>query len=251
MDTTKPKPISNTMDISPRKMALIASIAYLIICPAAIFAEFFSRQTLFVQGDIAATFHNIKDSQMKFRLGICCFLIDQVCDLLVAWALYVFLRKVNKNISLLTAWFRLIYIAIFGIATLNLVNIVRLVDGAEIHLQAFQPIQLHTLVTQSMYSFGDGWAIAFVFFGIHLILLGYLTYKSPIIPKILGICLVLGGIAYVIDSSAKFILSNYENYRTMFEIGVAVPSMIGELGLAFWLLIKGGKTDVASYNKFS
>lgn len=46
---------------------------------------------------------------------------------------------------------------------------------------------------------------------------------------------------YMIDTGAHFLLSNYDGYGSIFLALVAIPSIIGEMSLAVWLLVKGGK----------
>ncbi len=55
--------------------------------------------------------------------------------------------------------------------------------------------------------------------------------------------MILAFFGYLIDSFANFLLTNYEDYETIFLLIVAVPGVIGELSLAFWLLIRGVKVQ--------
>ena len=73
-----------------------------------IFADFFVRPRLIDQNDAAATFTNIADSEFLFRLGLVGFLIVFVADVVVAWALCILFRAVSQEVSLLTAWFRIV-----------------------------------------------------------------------------------------------------------------------------------------------
>jgi hypothetical protein len=86
--------------------------------------------------------------------------------------------------------------------------------------------------------FNTIWLIGLFFFGIHLILLGKIISK----PKLIAQFLVLAGIMYMVDTSAHFLLPNYEKYSSLFLALVAIPSIIGEMSFAIWLLIKGGKS---------
>jgi hypothetical protein len=77
-----------------------------------------------------------------------------------------------------------------------------------------------------------------------LFFVGYLIIKSGgYIPRIIGIFLIISSAGYLIDSFAYFLLPNYNDYKTIFLVVVAVPGVIGELSLAFWLLIKGVKVQ--------
>jgi hypothetical protein len=81
-----------------------------------------------------------------------------------------------------------------------------------------------------------GTLVAQVFFGLWLIPLGYLTFKSGMFPKWLGIILVTGGICYLIDLFAAFLLPDVgEKIHTI----VVIPSAIAEISMVLYLLIVG------------
>jgi len=227
------KMTTSIADISLRKAAIVAGFGLLIMTIFAIFAEFFVRQSLIVPGDAATTANNIMANELLFRSGICSFIIVIILDVVVAWALYVLLKPVNKSLSLLTAWFRLVYATIFGIALANLFSVLLLLNGAD-YLTVFETDQLHAQVMSFLNAFSYGWDIGFVFFGLHLFVLGYLVFKSGYIPRILGVLLIIAGLGYLIDSFGKFLLPNY-------DATIAQFTFIGELLLMLWLLFKGVK----------
>jgi hypothetical protein len=226
--------------VSERQAARIAGYGYLAISALSIFANFFVRVRLIEPDDAAATASNIMDSETLFRVGLVSFLIVFVLDVVVAWALYLFFKPVNTDVSLLTAWFRLTYAILLGAALVFFFLVLELLSGAD-HLQAFETGQLDAQVTLYLDAFNHLWLIGLVCFGIHLALLGYLILESGHIPRALGILLVLAGAAYVINSLADALLSNYDDYEAVFVTIVAVPSVIGELGFAIWLVLRGGK----------
>ena len=180
------------------------------------------------------------DSETLFRVGLVSFLIVFVLDVIVAWALYLFFRAVNRDVSLLTAWFRLTYAILLGAALVFFFFALELVSGAD-HLAAFDTGQLDAQVLVYLDAFNDLWLIGLGVFGIHLALLGYLILESAHIPRALGVLLLVAGAAYVINSLADALLSNYDDYEAIFVTLVAVPSVIGELAFPIWLLLRGGK----------
>ncbi len=231
-----------SVDVSQRTAALVAGFGLLVMFFAAIFANFFVIEGLIVPGDAEITTNNILANLPLFRFGIVSFLIVLICDVLVAWALYIFLKPAHKSLSVLAAWFRLLYTALFGAALFGLVIVLRLVSSADL-LAAFEPGQLHAQVALFLNAFDYGWLFALVFFGVHLLVLGYLVFKSGYAPKIIGILLMIAGLGYLADSFAQFTLSNYADYESMFLLIVALPGTISELSLCFWLLFKGGKNQ--------
>jgi Domain of unknown function (DUF4386) len=224
-----------------RQAAIVAGFGLLIMAIIAFFANFFILEGLVVPEDAAKTVSNIMANGMLFRLGIAGFIVVLICDVLVAWALYIFLKPVNQSLSLLAAIFRLVYTAIFAAALFDLANVLQLLNGAE-YINALSE-QLQAQVMMSLESFNYGWQIGLVFFGCHLLVLGYVMMKSSYVPKVLGVLLLVAGFAYTIDGFAHFLLPNYTDYKTLFLLMVALPGTIGELSLCFWLLLKGGKAQ--------
>lgn len=227
-------------DISLRKAAIVSGFGLLFMAVFAVFAYNFVFPNLIVPGDAATTVNNIMANELLFRMGICSFIIVIILDVVVAWALYVLLKPVNKSLSLLTAWFRLVYSAIFGIALANYFRVLNLLSGAD-SLTVFETDQLHTKVMLSVNAFNDGWAIGYVFFGLHLFGLGYLVFKSGHIlfksvniPRILGVLLIAAGLSYLIDNFGKFLSPNT-------NLNIATFTGWGELLFMFWLLWKGWK----------
>lgn len=221
-------------ETSVRKAALIAGFGLVIIVITAIFAEFYVFPKLIVNGDAAETTANIIANKKLFLTGLFSYLIALIGDLVVAWALYVFLKPVNKTVSLLAGWFRLVYTIIALIALLNLLTVWHLVSGAE-YLNVFETDHLHAQIMLAIKVFGDEWAFGFVFFGMHLGLLGYLVLKSVYVPKILGILLILAGVGYLIEYNLKPLL--FPDYNT----GYLMITFFGELAFMVWLLIRGWK----------
>ncbi|MHC4791131.1 MAG: DUF4386 domain-containing protein [Planctomycetota bacterium] len=225
-------------DMSQRQAARVAGIGYLIIIIAGIFAEFFVRSTLIVPGDAATTANNIMASEWLFRIGIASDLVMLLFDVVVALALYVVLKPVNKSLALLAAFFRLVHAAIYGLNLLNLFFVLQFLSGAD-YLTVFETEQLHALILLFLNGHSIGYLIGLVFFGVHCLVLGYLILKSGYIPRILGVLLVFASLGYLTDSFANFLLPNYEAYETIFLLVVFVPAFIAELSLCLWLLLKG------------
>jgi hypothetical protein len=101
-------------ETSPLIYARVAGFGLLLMFILAAFVIFFVLEGLIVPGDAVTTANNIIAHEMLFRCGIISFIIVLILDLLVAWALYIVLQPVNKNLALLAAWLRLVYTIIFG-----------------------------------------------------------------------------------------------------------------------------------------
>lgn len=231
-------------ELAPRQAARIAGYGYLAIFVLAIFANFVVLERLIQPGDAAATASNITGSEGLFRLGLVGFLVIFALDVAIAWALYVFFRPVHRDLSLLTAWFRLVYTTLLGVAVIFLFLVLQLLSSAD-YLTALATGQRDATLLLFLEGFNYAWLIGLAVFGIHLALLGSLVLRSGSIPKLLGVLLVLAGAGYVIDTLAHALLASYDDYATLFLLVAAVPSLIGEGALAIWLLLRGGRQQAA------
>jgi len=224
-------------DISPHRAARVAGIGLLAMAALSIFAQFFVSESLIVSGNAAATAENVAGNESLFRLGAAAWPVVAVLDVVVALALYVVFRPVNRSLSLLSGWLRLAYTAIFAAGTFNLLTALRLFDGAG-YLTTVPAGQRDAQALLALDSFQNGWMMGFVLFGAHLGILGYLAYRSGYVPKVLGALLLLAGASYLLDSILTILVTGYEG---PVAVAVAVPEFIGEMALAVWLVIKGAR----------
>lgn len=222
--------------------ALIAGIGLLIMVIAAPYAELYAYPKLVVPGNAAETAQNIIANQTLFVSVICGYLITFLCDVLVAWALYVYLKPVDENLSLLTAWFRLIYTVIALVALLNLITVLGFVNASDT-LTGTQLDQFYVQVMLSLKAFKSHWNFGLLFFGIHLGLLGYLVFRSDYIPRILGILLVIAGLGYSLNTLRPFLFP-------IINLDFAQYTFYGELIFMLWLLIKGSRTKESGEETF-
>lgn len=231
------------IEISLRNAARIAGFGYLMIFIFSIIANFFVFEELIVSGDAKATSNNIIANKSLFRVGIASWMIVVMFDAIVAWALYILLKPIDESFSLLAACFRLVFVAIFGYSFVNYFSILQLFSGAT-YLNVFEPEQVQAQVMLLLNTSYFAVRISYVFFGLHILLLGYLILKSGYIPQIFGIFLIIAGCGYLIDSYGNFLSSAYSKNQSVFLIFVLVPALISELSLTFWLLFKGGRKHI-------
>jgi len=221
-------------EASPRFKARIAGVLYLIIFVTAAFAEIFVRGRLVVRGDAAATATNILAHESLYRLGGVADLINLACDTALALLFYELLKPVSRSFSLLAAFFRLMHVAIMAVITLNHFAPLVLLRGA--HAAAFTEDQLQALALVSLRLHAQGYNICLVFFGFSCLLLGYLIFRSTFLPRIVGVWMGLGGLAYVTNSFARFLSPQLATYLSSY---ILVFAGLGELSLMLWLLVVG------------
>jgi hypothetical protein len=226
-------------ETTPRRAARIAGVSYLLIFVLAIFANFIVVGGLVDTGDASATFANVTDSEVVFRFGLIAFLVVFLLDVVVAWALWVLFKGINRELSRLTAWFRVVYTVFLGMGLVFFFTVLQVISGAG-WLGAFDQGQLDAQALLAFDAFNATWLIGLTAFGIHLMLLGYLIVRAGVAPKILGYVLAIAGAAYILDTVAHGLLANYTDYENLFLAIVALPSVVGELWFTFWLLLRGG-----------
>ena len=81
-----------------------------------------------------------------------------------------------------------------------------------------------------------GLLIASIFFGLWLVPLGYLAYKSGMFPRALGGALIVGGACYLAGLLAVFLVPDVGETINSF---VTIPSAIAEISMVLYLLVKG------------
>lgn len=217
--------------------ARVAGFSILLVGAAGIFANIFVMGGLVATDDAAATINNISANDLLFRFGILGFAVVYLLDLIVAWALYVLLKQVNKNIALLALLFRTVHVTVSSAAIFNFLSISRLVNNAG----RLDANQVGLELTAFIDAISDAWSIGLLFFGVHLLLLGYLMFKSGFIPKLFGILILLSGLCYFIDNIGWILLSDYTGVMEVFSLIVFALAVIAELAFAIWLLVKGKK----------
>ena len=220
---------------SPRRAARIAGVSYLLIFGLAILANFGVLNSLVVDGDASATAANIAENLGLFRLGTVAFLAVFILDVVVAWALHVVFRGTHRDLSLLTAWSRLTYTVLLGVALVFFVQVLAML-GTPDYATAVGAEATAAQVLLAVQSFDAAWLVGLAVFGVHLVLLGILALRSGLVPRVMAVLLMAAGAAYVLDTVAHIALPDYASVAGVMLALVAVPSMIGEGWLGLWLL---------------
>ncbi len=226
---------------NPQKNARIAGILYLLMIPFGIFGILYVPSRLIDLGDLALTASNITANQSLFRLSIVSAFSVQLLQVFVVLALYRVLKPVNKNHALLMVIFILLAVPIAMLNELNHFAILHLLNGAD---QATASTFDQILASMSLFLglHESGIFIAQIFWGLWLLPMGYLVYKSNYIPKFIGVLLMIGCFGYLFDSFTFFLFPE-------FGITLSDFTFVGELLLPLWLIIKG--INVAEYEKYS
>lgn len=222
-------------ETSPRTYAKIVGVLYLVIFFLGPFAFFMGRTGVVVPGDPAATVGNLMVSESMFRLGMVAETLIILIEIVVSAILYVLLRPVSRPLSLASALARFAQAILQAVNLFTAVPALLLLGGAG-YLAAFDPDQLNVLVLLFMDVNAFVIIIWGVLFGFHLLLLGYLVYRSGFWPRLLGILLIVAGVGYLLQSYGHLLAPQFDD---ILETVVIVLSIPGELAFTVWLLWKG------------
>ncbi len=143
--------------------------------------------------------------------GLLLFCLVAILDILVGYTLKNVFINVNKEIATISMILRIVY-AVY----LLLILIYIYLGKTEPNLKYSQ--------------FNILWSYGLIVFGIHLIVLAYLIYKSKFISKILGVLVFISGFGYIFDTVVKIIQPNS-------TLEISIITFIGEVLLIFWFPI--------------
>ncbi len=190
----------------------------------------------FVFVEAPVTVNHILTHALQFRIGFVINLFSAAFFVVAAWALYVLLKPVNKDLALLFLIFNLAGFAVWLFSSLCLFAGLVILNGEET-IKVFQPDQLQALAVFFVSLYKNGTFIAQVPYGVWLFPLGYLVLRSGLLPKIFGVLLIADGICQFVYVCQRLIFPGLAN--------IAYPSLvisfIAEVSLALWLSIKSVK----------
>ena len=227
---------------SPKRLARIAGVLYLLVGIFGGFAEGFVEPKMYVAGNAAATAGNVVANSGLVRMGVVADLLDGTFFVFLAMTLYILLKHVHKSVA--RAMLVLVALAA-GITCLSAVfefEGLRVATGA-VNLAAFGTGGSNALVLLLLDTQHYGLLIAQIFFGLWLAPLGYLAYKSGMFPKALGVLLVVGSACYLVDLLAAFLVPDFGKAIHGF---VTIPSAVAEIWMVGYLLVIGVRSAKTS-----
>ncbi len=223
-----------------RKAARLTGMLYLVVVLAGPFVLLYVPGKLFVAGDASATARNILAHETLFRAHIAVGLVSELFFVASVLALYRLLKGVHAELAGLMVVLNLLIapLAILGVA--NEVAALALLRGGDF-LRAFDGPQRDALALLLLELDRLGVLVSEVFWGLWLLPLGALVWRSRFLPRVLGAWLFANGLAYVAISAAAFLLPGLHKA----VLTAATPVLLGEVALTLWLLIFGVRVRAA------
>jgi hypothetical protein len=202
------------------------------------FGKFVALDGLVAAGNATQTARDILASEGLFRLGIASLILVIALDVVIACALYRVFSPVNKSLSIVAAVMRLVYSAVFMVAIAQLPGVLRVLTD-DSSRAVFGADQVDLQASLGLAAFTDIWYVSQFLFGLHLLVEGYLAYRSGYVPRPLGALLAIAGLGYATDSLGATLSQDSWTPVSSF-------TFLGEFLLSLWLLIRARRIAAAA-----
>lgn len=223
---------------SLKHTARISGLIYFVFALIAIYGYMYVPSQINVPGDVVATGKNMLAHEFLFRTSIVGNLFGHILFVVLVLYLYRLLKQVNEHHARLMVGF-----VIVGVPVAILVDVFRIVPLVIFKsdlLKSFETGQMSEIATLLLKMGTYAGRMVSTFWGLWLMPLGILVYKSGFIPRIFGVLLLINGAGYVIKSFTFLLLPDY---LAVVSKVTMVFLFIGEIPLIFWLLIKGARSN--------
>ena len=191
----------------------------------------FGPRAVIVPGDAAATADKIRSSESLFRVMISSELISSVVFIFVALALYRVFRDVDQGQAALMVILVLVSVPISFLNVLNELGALVLLSGADF-LSVFDRSQLDAVAYLFLRLHSLGIVVVEMFWGLWLLPLAGLTFRSGVVPRVVGALLIVAGVGYVVTSLASLLVPQYASLVST----ITLPATVGEFAIIVWLL---------------
>jgi hypothetical protein len=216
---------------SPKRLAQIAGLLYLIVGIFSGFAFGYVLPKIYAAGDATTTAANVAANSGLVRLGVVADLAQATVMVFLAMTLYLLLRHVSQNAA------RAMVVLATVAATIMCLNLVfefaaLLVATDPSYATALGTAGSNALVLLLLDIQHYGYLIAQIFFGLWLIPMGYLAFKSGMFARALSVVLVVAGFAYLVDLVIAFLAPDLgKQIHGLLAIApiIAEPWMVGYL----------------------
>ena len=210
----------------------MAGVLFLLTMIAGFFGELYVPSHLVVAGDAAATAKNLATSRQLFNAGFASYLIEAVCDVLLSWIMYVLLRPVHRDLALLAAFLGLVSTTLFAVAEVFFFAPPLLLNGGS-SVIGFSPDQVNALMLLSFRLYGRVSSMYMLFYGLAVLIRGYLIVRSMYLPKLIGALMCFAGAGFIIRNVAFVLFPAYASDLLL------APMFLATLSITVWLLVKG------------
>lgn len=221
--------------ISYRTFGRLTGTVYLIVVLTGIFTLGYAPSHLIVAGDGAATVDAISNAMPLFRWSVVAAFVCYLAFLVLPILFYQLLHRHGPVAARLMVGLAVTSVPIMMVNLIHKVEILSLVSGKS------QPLagDLPAAVMQHLHEYNSGVFVATLFWGAWLLPLGYLVFRSRVLPRLLGVFLMLGCLGYMLNFFGPLLAPGFA--QTKLSDLASIPSSIGEIGTCLWLLVMGAR----------
>lgn len=220
----------------PKRLAHLAGFLYLLLAIIGPIGLMIVPDAIIVEGDAAATAQNMLDDESLYRIGLLSEAAIFLIEVVLVTLLFILLKPVNETLSLMAAFARLSMAVLQGVNVVIGFAALLVVNGD--YLTSFETAQRHDLMLMLLDLRLSGVMVWEAFFALHLLILGYLLAQSGYVPRLLGWAVMVASVGYAAHGLGSFILPDSE---ASLQTVTVVLSVIPEVALTLWLLIRGVK----------
>lgn len=214
--------------------ARLAGLFYVLMAVTGPFVVVYVPGQLFIPGNPAGTAANIFAHQVLFRAYIVVGLFSELFFIATVLALFRLFRDVGRELATIMVILVLIEAPLSFLGIAHEIATLSFIQNADL-LAVFDPAQRDVLATLMITVEGQGSAVSELFWGLWLLPLALLVYRSGFLPRFLGVWLFLNGVAYIAISFTGILAP--EHLGTVSTI--TLPILMGEVVFALWLLVLG------------
>ena len=226
-------------ELSMRKVSLFIGVTLIIMAIASGIAYGYLHPTIFQADSQTFSPERLQPTLTLLRFEILLWLVVIVTDIIVAWALHLYMRQFHENLSLLAAWLRLLYTATLAMSIGYLLQISVSLESVATQSNANLDALLPSIAAGER-AFSLVWGFGLIIFGLHLLVLAYVALKATPIHKAIGYLLFLAVASYLVIHTLTLLGPNMTALASQLEGFLAVPMALGELSLVLWFIFKKG-----------
>lgn len=225
------------------KTARQAGIAYITVVIMGIISLMVVPSKIIDWNNAENTYKALLAHETLFRMGIAAGIICYIAFLILPLLLYKLLHGIEKTMATAMVTLSVVSVPISLYNLLHKWNVLSLIHDTSWNKVAPGP-ELYEKIMWHLEYYENGIALASVFWGLWLFPFGYLVYRSQLLPKALGVLLMMGCFSYLITIFGNLIYPDFKSIPGAEYL--MLPASIGEISTALWLLLVGIKAPKAT-----
>ncbi|HMW40010.1 MAG: DUF4386 domain-containing protein [Saprospiraceae bacterium] len=218
---------------SQRTSALITGYSLLLMAVIAGFALGYAYPTFNPMNQSDMAIQRVSEHRLLYVLMLVAMIMIAILDVIVSWTLFQYFKDANRPLSFIASLLRVVYTILFGWAILFLFkNLSQETDYASMcqHFSSFETI----------------WSTGLMVFGAHLFAVAMLMRQHQRIPNWIWNLTLIAGVSYFAIHLIKLTMPDSEKLIDYLNKIFGLPMTLGEICLALWLVVKGGRPDAKS-----